>query len=398
MKLAILYTGGTIGCVGSPLQPLSSDAFKKDFSYLISPILLSQYADCSIEFINFYSDSLDKTLDSTNLQPSDWCQMAQLILSHYAEYDGFIILHGTDTMAWSAAALSFFLTGLSSQGECNAVLNKAIIITGSQLPLFCQHDESCTLTLRFNTDALQNICGAVTAAYSQIPEVCIYFNNTLLRGNRAIKSNASEFNAFSTPNYPVLGQQGIEFSLAVEYIRSKAINFKISLENQLVREQLQQQLKHISQQINKITVMPFLAFPAYYDENSSALAGMLSACIEQGVDGIILESYGSGNFPSGNVSSPQDGAIYQCLKKAREQGVMIVDCTQVLTGTVNLKTYAAGSWLADTDINAIGALDMIATASLCKLIYLLSLKDFHQWNEMQIEQLMQGNLCGEIRN
>ena len=395
IKLAILYTGGTIGCVGTPLAPLNTEAFKQAFLKLIVPVVQTRYPTCEFEFIRFYSGANDKTLDSTNLQPNDWCQMASSILTYYADYDGFIILHGTDTMAWSASALSFLLTGLNSQGQVNAALSKPVVFTGSQLPLFHQNLKN-EFTLRFNTDALQNICGAVNAVYSGINEVALYFNDSLLRGNRCIKTNANSFNAFSSPNYPLLAKQGIEFSLATAYLHPKENDFTFSLDNPLVHSALKKQLAYISQHINNTRVIPFSAFPASYADNDNLLASMLEACIEQGIDGLILESYGNGNFPAGNITTPEKGAVYQCLKKARQQGIVIVDCTQVLAGNVNFKTYAAGSWLADKDIAAIEALDMSAIASFCKLIYLLTLKDYHHWDIEKIATLMLKNICGEI--
>lgn len=394
MNIGILYTGGTIGCTGDPLTPLSESDFEKAFNTNITPIIQSQYPDCYINFIQFGT-----SLDSTNLQPSDWCKMAKDILPCYDTYDAFIVLHGTDTMAWTASALSFLFTGLDGNGNPNAVLSKTIVVTGSQLPLFHQ-DSNDNLSILFNTDAYQNVCGAVASAYSGVPEVCLYFNDTLFRGNRTVKTNASEFNAFSTPNYPNLGKYGVEFEVYNEHILPLPVTQAVSLDSPEARELLSTQLNYISENIDSSTILPFLAYPAYYDDtqspNTSVLANMLSACLDQGVNGLILESYGEGNFPSGNPDNPEDGAIYQTLEQAHENGVVIVDCTQVLSGTVNSGAYASGSWLSDA--GAIGGFDMTPIATLTKLIYLWTLRSYNNnnWDQSMMEQLMMTNFRGEM--
>ncbi len=389
MKLAILYSGGTLGCVGNPLAPLAGRDFRQAFTTHIEPILKNSHKDSVFAFLDFYPEDDKRTLDSTDLIADDWCQLADRILQNYENHDGFIILHGTDSMEWSASALSFLLTGLDQQGEVDARLDKPVIFTGSQLPLFQQQPDK-TLTLGYNTDALQNICGAINAAHAGINEVGLFFGDFLLRGNRSIKTDAEGFNAFSSPNYPELAHQGIEFS-ATAHIHSKNSDRVQSPSHPIIRKELIKRLEHIREQINNLKIIPFPAYPSC----GSTLAMMLEACINQGVDGLILESYGSGNFPSGNSQTPTKGAIYQALKKARQQGAVIVDCTQVLKGSVNLEDYAAGSWLADKEIGAIGSKDMTPTASYCKLIYLQSLKSYHNWSQKTIEQLMQKNLSGE---
>lgn len=390
MKLAILYTGGTLGCVGNPLAPLAGCDFRQAFSTHIAPILKSRHQDSVFEFLDFYPGDDERTLDSTDLTADDWCQLAARILQHYADYDGFLILHGTDSMAWSASALSFLLMGLNRQGEVDALLDKPVIFTGSQLPLFQQQPDK-TLTLCYSTDALQNICGAINAAHAGINEVGLFFGDALLRGNRSIKTDANGFNAFSSPKYPELARQGIEFSSAASIDR-KNYELASSPNNPATRKELIKRLEHIRQQINDLKIIPFPAYPSC----GNTLATMLEACIGQRVDGLILESYGSGNFPSGNSRAPAKGAVYQALKKARKQGTVIVDCTQVLKGCVNLKDYAAGSWLADKEIDAIGANDTTPIASYCKLIYLQALKSYHDWSRETLEQLMQKNLTGEM--
>ncbi len=394
--IGILYTGGTIGSVGHVLSPLSDGDFETAFDDTITPILKSQYDDLAVSFIPY-----GKSLDSTNLQPSDWCKMAAAILGDYDNCDAFIVLHGTDTMAYSASALSFLFTGLQPNGFPNAVLSKPVILTGSQVPLFYQKakdEPAADLTIRFDTDAYQNVCGAVSAAYTGVPEVCLFFRNTLFRGNRTAKTNASEFDAFSSPNYPALGEAGIEFYLDNDNTLHLPTTQEISLDSPDAQAVLQHQLSYLTDHIDGAGVLPFLAYPAPYTESpaASALANVLAAALGTGIGGLVLESYGEGNFPSGNPDTPSDGAIYQVLAAAHAGGVVIVDNTQVLAGIVNSTAYASGSWLADA--GAVGAFDMTPLASVAKLIYLLTLRHYgsNDWSQAHVEQLMQTNITGEI--
>ncbi|NEO20604.1 MULTISPECIES: asparaginase [unclassified Moorena] len=401
MNIGILYTGGTIGSVQGPdgLYPLDTVGFQKAFDENILPIIQSQYPDCTIGYIDIGFGPNNSTLDSTNLQPQDWCTIAIAILEAYDSYESFIVLHGTDTMAWTASILSFLMTGLDSDGNYNALLSKPLVVTGSQLPLFVEKADS-SYTVRFNTDALQNVCGAVTSCCEGVPEVCLYFDSTLMRGNRTVKTNASEFKAFSTPNYPNIGEYGLDFDVDNKVVRPLPTDpsLALSVKGEPAYDALSAQLTYINDNINSITILPFSAFPAYYDvsadPNTSVLGDMLAACINQGVDGLILESYGAGNFPSGNPDTPENGAIYKVLDEADNNGTVIVDCTQVLSGIVNSQTYAAGSWLSQ--VGAVGAYDMTPIAAATKLTYLKLLAKYYNWDQYKIKELMMTNLVGEI--
>ena len=397
MKIVIIYTGGTIGCCGNPLKPLPATQFISAFNKNITPIIKQKYFDCHLAFIAF-----EPSLDSTNCQPSDWCLITDYILQNYHAYDAFIVLHGTDSMAWSASAVSFLLTGLSNTGQPNTFLNKPVIFTGSQLPLFHENkcdDGSKRFSILYNTDALQNILGSVTTAYNtKVADVFVYFNNALLRGNRTVKTNADEFNAFSSPNFPALGKVGINFTQNPKYFNPYFLNASHSLDNLSTRKHVIKQLQFIKKNINDAIVLPFLAYPAPYHskKNTSLIATMLDSCINQGIKGLILESYGAGNFPSGNPTDPEAGAVYNILKTARKQGVIIINCSQVLQATVNSDIYAAGSWLSH--IGVISVADMTAITAFCKLTYLISLKnyDHNAWSLSTIEKLMTTPLMGEM--
>ncbi|KGJ94901.1 asparaginase domain-containing protein [Colwellia psychrerythraea] len=421
MQIGLIYTGGTIGCTQNPLTPLDNSAFTTGITDVVLPIIKSQHEDCSFTYIEFNPDG--STLDSTNLQPSDWCQVAQKILDYYPNNtlgntpcDAFLVLHGTDSMAWTASALSFLLTGLDKYGNPNAVLDRPVIVTGSQLPLFYQNISTDPLTLLYNTDALQNICGSVEACYSGITESCLYFDAELYRGNRAVKTNASEFDAFSTPNYPSMGEYGVEFDLYTKRILPLPVNSTVSLNTASVLTELNAQLAHVTASLaygdNMVKVKPFLSYPAPYSNGTGTsaseigkgqIADEINSLVAAGLDGLILESYGEGNFPSGDPDNPTYGGTYNALLNATTQAdpVVLMDCTQVIHGTVNATAYASGSWLSN--VGARGAYDMTAIATLAKLNWLKALSDYtptggtvYDWDATAIGDLMQNDLRGEI--
>lgn len=397
MKILIVYTGGTIGCVGVPLSPMSGQDFERAFTKNVTPIVQREYPDCSFGFYAF-----NPALDSTNMQPGDWCSIAVQILERYAAYDAFIVLHGTDSMAWTASALSFLLQGLGPDGTPLATLTKPVIVTGAQLPLFDKQGDQPAddYSLLFNTDALQNVCGAVATAYAGIAEVGLYFYNTLMRGNRAVKTNCSQFYAFSSPNFPPLAQSGVTFTQTVQSLLPPPASPELALDNQW-RTVLEQAVQ-IAENIASVGVIAFPAFPAWANTsvspNTALIASVLRAALDQGVSGLILEAYGEGNFPSGNPATPQSGAVYQVLQQAHAAGVTIVDCTETTSGTVNATAYAAGSWLSECGV--IGASDMTSVAALAKLIWLQALNRAcrYGWSQKTVENLMQTNLAGEIQD
>jgi L-asparaginase len=404
MRIAIINTGGTISCVGSPLSPMSAQAFAKACETLIDEtIIVQDYPDTELHYAVevTFPESKTGTLDSTNLQPTDWCIIASYILDHYAEFDGWVVLHGTDTMDFTGTALPFLLSVFNNRGVTTAQLSKPVIITGSQLPMFYQGPtEKEPSALAYNTDAFQNFCGAIAAAQSGIPEVCVYFQNRLYRGNRVLKTNASEFNAFSSPNYPALGEYGILFKVLFENILPPPVSKGVSLDDATARNAAIQQLKYIAANINGFPVMQFNAFPAWYtfDDRTKTCSGLiatlLNACVGSGIKGLILESYGEGNFPSGNPDNPPGGAAYQALAAANSAGVVIVDCTQVIAGAVNDSAYAAGAWLPA--VGALAPADMTPMAALAKLMILLTAAGYQKWTAAQVKALVQTNLLGEM--
>jgi L-asparaginase len=402
MNIYVINTGGTISCTGDPLAPMSAAAFAAACKQILNPIIAQQFPSIQITYVTdlTFPESSTGTLDSTNLQPTDWCLMAGYILNHYADCDGWVVLHGTDSMDFTGTALPFLLSSFSAEGFATAALSKPVIITGSQVPMFYQDPVSKNLSLNFNTDAFQNFCGAIASAQSGIPEVCIYFDSYLYRGNRSMKTNASEFNAFSSPNYPPLGEYGITFRVDDEEILPPPVHYSVSLDNPSVLGAAVAQLSYVSANINNFPVMQFNAFPAWYKfggGNPSALiASLINACVGQGIKGLVLESYGEGNFPSGNPDNPSQGATYQALDNANAAGVVIVDCTQVIEGVVNDSAYAAGAWLPA--VGALNPADMTPMAALAKLMVLLTSAGYpgNNWSPAVVKRLFQLSLLGEM--
>lgn len=403
MKIAVINTGGTISCSGTPLTPMSAKDFAAACSKIINPIIQQNYPDLNIHYVVdlTFPESRSGTLDSTNLQPTDWCLIATYILNNYGSYDSWVVLHGTDSMDFTGTALPFLLSSFSSEGIQTAVLSKPIIITGSQMPMFYQaSSDQAPSSLIYNTDAFQNFCGAVAAAQSGIPEVCVYFHNKLYRGNRVLKTNASEFNAFSSPNYPALAEYGVELDIDNNNVLPSPVSYDVSLDNPSVLQKATAQLVYITSNINNFPVMQFNAFPAWYNFNDSQgtcsgiIANLIDACVGQGIKGLILESYGEGNFSSGNPDNPAKGAAYQALNNANANGVVIVDCTQVISGVVNNSAYAAGAWLPA--VGALSPADMTPMAAFAKLMVLLTSAGYNNWNAADVKNLLQLNLLGEM--
>lgn len=389
MKIGIVYTGGTIGCVGSPLRPMGEALFEVAFRAHIEPILQAAQPGLSLHFVPFGA-----VLDSTDATPQDWVRLARVMLGSYAHVDAFVVLHGTDTLAWSASALSFLLTAFNLEGVAEAVLSKPVIVTGAQRPLFQQTGPS-EVVLAGHTDALANVCGAVEAIDLGLPEVAVYFDHQLLRGNRSVKVQTAGFDAFASPNHPPLARCGASWTLnsAVWY---PSVTLERSLDNPDVCARLQTQLDHAAQRVAQARVAVLPAFPAVGDVAGGLHAAMLGALLDAGVRGVVLQAFGAGNFPSGEPQAPLASPLFRQLLQARERGVVLVDTTQVLAGAVDARAYASGSWLGDAGV--IGLRDMTPMAALAKLTVLLALSDRGQrpWSALTIEQLMQDSVAGEL--
>jgi L-asparaginase len=286
----------------------------------------------------------DPLFDSPDMSPSDWSKIARDICTHYDKYDGFIVLHGTDTMAYTASALAFMLKNLG----------KPVIVTGSQIPL-CE----------IRNDAQENLISALLLAAHDviIPEVCLYFNSNLFRGCRAVKVDADGFDAFDSPNYPALATLGIDIEIQHNLIKPLTAITEAGID------------LHEIQQPG--VVGAFRLFPGMS-------AQILANALQPPLRGLVLETYGSGNGPTSNK------AFVRVLAEANERGVVIVNCTQCLRGTVDQSKYATGAELEE--VGVLSGYDMTPEAALTKLAYLLSGDN----DVERVKKLMQQDLRGEL--
>lgn len=332
----VAYTGGTIG-----MKP-SKQGFIPASDYL-SKTVAGMYEFHRAEMPLFTIHEYDDLIDSSDMHPDDWQVIAEDIQKHYSQYDGFIILHGTDTMAYTASALSFMLENLA----------KPVIVTGSQIPLS-----------ELRSDGQTNLLNALyIAANYPIAEVSLFFNNKLYRGNRVRKVDADGFDAFDSPNFPHLIEAGINIEVSYP-------DLIIQGEETLLAPLVVNKVK--SQPIGLISLYPGIS------------ADVVKNTIQQPVKALILLSYGVGN-------APQSKALLEQLKTAQEQGIIVVNCTQCFRGKVNMKGYANGHALYDTGLISGG--DMTPEATLAKLHVLLSKTELDLNTR---KQMMTTNIKGEL--
>lgn len=330
-RIYIAYTGGTIG-----MKP-SKDGFIPVAGYL-SKTIANMPEFYHQQMPDFEIHEYEPLIDSANVSPSVWQDLAQDIQARYHDFDGFIILHGTDTMAYTASALSFVFENLS----------KPVIVTGSQIPLS-----------QLRSDARANLLNSLyIAAHHPINEVCVFFNNQLFRGNRSTKQHADGFGAFVSPNYPVLLEAGIEIN-NIAGITQKAVNTRLRISD-----------------IRAHSIAILHLFPGLDWQ-------VLDNLLKSPLKALVLLTYGVGN-------AQQDEQLLATLKEATDRGVLIVNCSQCVKGSVNMEGYATGHALSEAGV--ISGLDMTTETVIAKLYYLLS----QELPTKVIRELLGTNLRGEL--
>lgn len=335
-NILLIYTGGTIGMIEDS-KTGSFLPFSVDSVLSFVPQLAKMNVELSVV-------SFDKPVDSAHIGLNEWLEIKDIITNNYQSYDGFVVLHGTDTMAYSASAVGFLLQGL----------NKPVIFTGSQLPIS-----------KVRSDAHENLVTAIEIAMAQksgqprVPEVSIFFDNNLYRGVRSTKNNAENFDAFSSPNYPVLATAGVN----------------IKFNDVVINNNNNDDFQPLQKLENNVVVLKL--FPGIDDRY---IKNIIDA---DWVKGVVLETFGTGTV---NLSD----ASIKVLKTAVEKSVVIYAISQCNIGAVEIGKYEASNVL--NEIGVVAGHDITTEAALAKLMVVLG----NNSSPTGIKNLLESNWIGEL--
>lgn len=337
-RVLLIYTGGTIGMVRNPQTGVHEPL---NFEHLASHVPELAQIKVAVSTLQFA-----EPIDSSNMNPQGWAMIARMIVENYEGYDGFVVLHGTDTMAYTASALSYMLEGLQ----------KPVILTGSQLPIGV-----------LRTDGKENLITAIEMASARdrigqpmVPEVCVYFQTKLLRGNRAKKLSAEEFNAFRSPNYPALAEIGVHITYAHHHINYYSNKSQLTPHYDFCTD-----------------VVMLKLFPGI---SRNMVHSVLSI---EGLRGVVLETFGAGN------AMTYDWFIEE-ISSAVKRGIVVVNVTQCIDGMVEMSTYDTGDRLNRAGVISAG--DMTTEATITKLMFLLG----QGFNQTEVANMMLTSIAGEI--
>ncbi len=336
-KLLLIYTGGTLGMLAKGTNDaMEALNFEEIIEYI--PEIKKLNSQLSIA-------ALERPIDSSDMNSGYWIKIGEKIFKNYNEYDGFVIIHGTDTMAYTAAALSYMFENL----------DKPIILTGSQMPLGLSRSDA-----RNNLITSLEIAGMQRNSKPLITEVCVFFNNFLLRGNRAKKIESDQFDAFHSENFPVLAEAGVDIDIHEHYLWKTINDGKVKFNNRFSSD-----------------VINWKIFPGM------RVGGISDVYINAGFKGIIIETYGSGNAPT-------DENFLSEIKKLINKGVYILNVSQCLGGSVKQGRYATSKKL--DEFGVISGKDITSEAAIVKMMYLLAnFKD-----EGEIRHLLKSSIRGEL--
>lgn len=335
-SILIIYTGGTVGMDHDD----SGSLIALNFNQILKRAPSLKTLELKLTVISF-----SKPIDSSNVTYKEWQDLGQIIYENHHHYDGFVVLHGTDTMSFTASALSYMLKGIS----------KPVIFTGAQLPISA-----------IRSDARANLVTALEIASSKengipiVPEVCVYFDYQLIRGNRSFKKRSSQFAAFGSENYPILAKVGISISYnktaILEYDHGAELDFK----------------DHFCSDVIFLKIFPSI--------QESYIKHILAT---PGLKGVVLETYGSGNAPT-------NGWFLNCLKNAIDQGIIIYNVSQLIGGIVIHGRYETSKYMEE--IGVISGSDITREAAITKLMFLLG----SERDIVDVKEKLKASICGEL--